>query len=106
MRSIAVETQKDSFAMKTIAVLGMVFLPGTFIAVSTPQYPVGKYQRLLMDGLGRFRNACVRLGWKWHAGHQDRFQVLLAHYGTIDNTRADLMGGGYALALEDLVCQR
>jgi len=35
MRIIASETQKDSFAMKTIAVLGMFVLPGTFVAVST-----------------------------------------------------------------------
>jgi Mg2+ and Co2+ transporter CorA len=26
-------TQEDSFAMKTIAIVGMIFLPGTFIAV-------------------------------------------------------------------------
>jgi hypothetical protein len=34
MRQIAVETKKDSSAMKTIAFLGMFFLPGTFVAVS------------------------------------------------------------------------
>ena len=28
------ETKKDSAAMKTIAILGMLFLPGTFLAVS------------------------------------------------------------------------
>lgn len=35
MRQIAIETKRDSSAMKTIALLGMFFLPGTFIAVST-----------------------------------------------------------------------
>ncbi len=33
MRSIAVETQRDSAAMKTVSILGMFFLPGTFVAV-------------------------------------------------------------------------
>jgi hypothetical protein len=31
--SIADRTRKDGIAMKTIAILGMIFLPGTFIAV-------------------------------------------------------------------------
>jgi hypothetical protein len=35
-------SKEDSVAMKTIAVLGMFFLPGTFLAVSTPLYPVAK----------------------------------------------------------------
>lgn len=34
MRMIAIESKKDSTSMKTIAILGMVFLPGTFVAVS------------------------------------------------------------------------
>ena len=34
MRIIAIEAKKDSSAMKTISILGMFFLPGTFIAVS------------------------------------------------------------------------
>ena len=33
MREIALETKKDSSAMKTISLLGMIFLPGTFVAV-------------------------------------------------------------------------
>jgi len=33
MRAIAVDTKKDSSSMKTIAVLGMLFLPSTLIAV-------------------------------------------------------------------------
>ncbi|TGO70473.1 hypothetical protein BELL_0721g00050 [Botrytis elliptica] len=32
MKIIAIDTKRDSKAMKTIAILGMVFLPGTFIA--------------------------------------------------------------------------
>ncbi|CZR70210.1 uncharacterized protein PAC_20111, partial [Phialocephala subalpina] len=32
MRIIAIESKKDSSSMKTIATLGMIFLPGTFIA--------------------------------------------------------------------------
>jgi hypothetical protein len=36
MRDIAIEAKRDSSAMKTIAVLGMFFLPGTFVAVSVP----------------------------------------------------------------------
>jgi hypothetical protein len=34
MRTIVVETKKDSSSMKTIAILGMLFLPSTFLAVS------------------------------------------------------------------------
>ncbi|KAI9773483.1 MAG: hypothetical protein M1835_006160 [Candelina submexicana] len=34
-RQIAIETKRDSNAMKTIAALTMIFLPGTFVAVST-----------------------------------------------------------------------
>ena len=34
-RRIAFETRRDSDAMKTIAALTMIFLPGTFVAVST-----------------------------------------------------------------------
>ena len=34
MRVIALQTKRDSSAMKTIAALGMLFLPGTFVAVS------------------------------------------------------------------------
>jgi hypothetical protein len=34
MRQIAIETKRDSSAMKTIALLGMFFLPGTYVAVS------------------------------------------------------------------------
>lgn len=34
MRKIAIETKKDNASMKTIAILGMFFLPGTFVAVS------------------------------------------------------------------------
>lgn len=34
-RRIAEDRKKDSYAMKMIAVLTTIFLPGTFIAVST-----------------------------------------------------------------------
>ena len=34
--NIAVETRRDSVAMKTIAGITMVFLPGTFVAVCQP----------------------------------------------------------------------
>ncbi|KAK8068355.1 hypothetical protein PG996_007467 [Apiospora saccharicola] len=30
--AIAIDTKRDSVAMRTIAVLGIVFLPGTFVA--------------------------------------------------------------------------
>jgi hypothetical protein len=33
MRTIAIESKKDSTAMKIVAILDMVFLPGTFVAV-------------------------------------------------------------------------
>jgi Mg2+ and Co2+ transporter CorA len=40
MRKIAIETKRDSSAMKTVALLGMIFLPGTFIAVSSPSWQI------------------------------------------------------------------
>ena len=36
-RRIAIETKEDSAAMKTISALTIVFLPGTFVAVRSPQ---------------------------------------------------------------------
>ena len=33
IRNIAIENKKDGASMKTIAILGMIFLPGTFLAV-------------------------------------------------------------------------
>jgi hypothetical protein len=35
-KQIALETRRDSEAMKTIAILTMLFLPGTFVSVSNP----------------------------------------------------------------------
>jgi hypothetical protein len=37
-RDIARENKRDSSAMKAIAVLTMVFLPGTFVAVCSPPH--------------------------------------------------------------------
>jgi hypothetical protein len=34
MRIIAIETKRDSYTIKTVAILGMFFLHGTFVAVS------------------------------------------------------------------------
>lgn len=34
MRIIAIESKRDGTSMKTISILGMLFLPGTFLAVS------------------------------------------------------------------------
>lgn len=39
MRQIAIETKRDSSAMKTIALLGMFFLPGTFVSVNISLFP-------------------------------------------------------------------
>jgi len=36
MKEIAIEVKKESSAIKTIAILGMMLLPRTFIAVSHP----------------------------------------------------------------------
>jgi hypothetical protein len=39
MEAIARESKRNSSAMKTIAILSMFFLPGTFVAISlTPYY--------------------------------------------------------------------
>jgi hypothetical protein len=34
MMELAADSKRDSYAMKTISILGMFFLPGTFVAVS------------------------------------------------------------------------
>jgi hypothetical protein len=61
---IATETKRDSSAMKTIAVLTMVFLPGTFIAVCTVSFldfiEFGAY--LIFISPGFLRHAIIRLG--------------------------------------------
>lgn len=44
MRTIAAESKKDSSAMKTLSILGMFFLPGTFVAVSLPHPNVVPYE--------------------------------------------------------------
>lgn len=39
-KQIALETRRDSEAMKTIAILTVLFLPGTFVSVYFPElYP-------------------------------------------------------------------
>jgi hypothetical protein len=45
--TIAEETKRDSMAMKTIAALTMLFLPGTFTAVSLLE-PSKKFDQMLM----------------------------------------------------------
>jgi hypothetical protein len=42
--AVAVAAKRDSSAMKTIAVLTTVFLPATFVAVSTRGSPCGSYE--------------------------------------------------------------
>jgi hypothetical protein len=46
--------------MKTIAVLGMFFLPGTFVAVSTPIIPSGSATKV-SDWRGRLFLQCLCL---------------------------------------------
>jgi Mg2+ and Co2+ transporter CorA len=38
-QQIAVESRRDNASMKTIAVLTLIFLPGTFVAVSSYEAP-------------------------------------------------------------------
>jgi len=33
LRQLAIETKRSNCSMKTISILGMIFLPGTFVAV-------------------------------------------------------------------------
>ena len=40
MADIARETRKDSFAMKTIAIVTMVYLPGAFVSVSVSEQSI------------------------------------------------------------------
>ena len=45
---IARATRKDSTAMKTIAVLGMIFLPGTFLAVGPYPFSLFSYSKYMI----------------------------------------------------------
>ena len=47
-RRIAIDTKEDSVAMKTISALTMVFLPGTFVGVSSPD-PKNSCPKYLTD---------------------------------------------------------
>jgi hypothetical protein len=40
MMELAADSKRDSSAMKTISILSMLFLPGTFVAVSQVQIEV------------------------------------------------------------------
>jgi hypothetical protein len=60
MRTIAIESRRDSSAMKTISILGMFFLPGTFVAVSPFSFKLG--QTLTSSFVGYLRNARIQLG--------------------------------------------
>jgi hypothetical protein len=75
MKELATESKKDSSAMKTIALLGIVFLPGTFIAVSfleplflnvfgslNSDFENG-HKGILTFYLGNFLDANFQLGW-------------------------------------------
>lgn len=55
-KQIAMATKRDSSAMKTIALLTMIFLPGTFVAVSV-EIEAAVAVLLILEGL--FRNAFI-----------------------------------------------
>jgi hypothetical protein len=48
---IAISSKRDSSAMKAIAVLTMIFLPGTFVAVSLPASAETPQSLILTDFL-------------------------------------------------------
>jgi hypothetical protein len=45
MMELAADSKRDSSAMKTISILGMLFLPGTFVAVSQVQIEISIHIR-------------------------------------------------------------
>ena len=57
-KEIAMATKKDSSAMKAIALLTMIFLPGTFVAVSIQMiYAIICKLSLILEGV--LRNTAV-----------------------------------------------
>lgn len=59
MREIAIETNRDSSAMKAIAVLGMFFLPGTFVAVSIPFFTMSLWLMEVLMFCNRLYLQCL-----------------------------------------------
>jgi hypothetical protein len=98
MRQIAIETKRDSAAMKTIALLGMFFLPGTFVAVSWSFFTNGFW----LTGVGDICDASFQLGWRWHARYYEGIQVLLGCDCAFDYFGAPLLGSSYATSVERL----
>jgi len=80
MRTIAMERKQDSSVMETIALLGVIFLPGIFIAVS---FLFINGRMLVRSCTDYLRHAGVHLRWKWCSCHSVGVQVLLGCGGSI-----------------------
>lgn len=46
-KKIAAAAKRDSSAMKTVSILTLVFLPGTFVAVSLPSFSAGSHSPVI-----------------------------------------------------------
>jgi hypothetical protein len=81
LKDIAAANRQDSNAMKTISMLTMVFLPGTFVSVRlkfSPRYPL---PLLLTEG-DSLRDAPAQLASRRQRSDCHRaFLDLLGHYG-------------------------
>jgi hypothetical protein len=96
------QVQKDSSSMGTIAILGMVFLPGTFVAVSWSASPSGSFPdpkyHAFANVAGYFFDAGIQLGRWWCSICEGGVQILFGYGYTPDISSACSMGVPYAIA--------
>jgi hypothetical protein len=94
--------------MKTIALVTMCFLPGTFLAVSpSPSPSHSALERMLLKPpaamIGSLCHAVFQLGWRRPSICEAGIQVLLGHCYSFDGFGAGAVGACSAVAVEAVV---
>ena len=100
MRQIAIETKRDSSAMKTIAVLGIFFSTRHF--GSCKYFFLHKVISANRRALGYIRHASFQLGWRRCACYQKRILVLLGCNCAADHFCSNLLGYSYVTSMESM----
>lgn len=106
--AIAKAAKADSSAMKTIAILGMFFLPSAFIAVrSTSTLPLTFSSASADSSMpkGHLRNARHRLGRKRSTESKASIQILLGRHRTTYPLNLPILGTGDAPSLASMDTQ-
>jgi hypothetical protein len=91
MRTIAMESKQDRSVMEIIVLLGVISLPGVFIAVS---FLFINGRMLVRSCTGYLLHAGVQLRWKWCSCHSVGVQVLLGCGSSIGGIASYDVGRG------------